>query len=1224
MTQSTLSKEPVYDFNGYTHDGITGDLVFQNRPSDLKHMVFSYNPPAGAEKLLVQHWLSDGPSGGTSFTVYNSMEGNALEAPFVRDQYFMPIPYADFPFGYFYEDVIPFDPDTGLAPRRPVSRTPYLAAQDQTTVWGFLLGEANLTVLDTDSSRMDVGLSPPHWFGRFDNTESEVRLKGARGWLPWLFLNQLQDFAPHPNLPYELYRDGAVVATGDLEGAGEFPGFNTSSIVSIPATSGDYVLKVFNDLYRVNGQRGMATVTASFDTRLDDRNPPTLLSMQVLSSSGEPTARLAPTAQGRVALSFDEVLVSVPVIEYGTGDTGDPPSWRAVQVADLGSGDYLATLPSLPNDALVSLRVTARDGAGNALEYQMVPAFKVALDAPALLSPPDGYTTSGPQIPLRWGQVDTAVDYMVQVDGVDTFDSPDLYQATVTGTQHEVSLPNGIHYWRARAGDAVLNESPWSVVRSFTLADPVVQVTEGPARDSTPAMVQSSGGRVSVVWSSCPSGCSIWHAFSHDGGDTWSGDQMLSTQQFGGYEPDIASEAGGSLWVAWHSSRLMVLDGVWTWNADIFYRTSDNNGQTWSDVTRLTTHTGDDQSPSIAQTTGGRMVAVWHSNRSGNQDLWYKTSDNGGDSWSAAMPLTQDASNDIDPDIVSLEDGELWVTWNRNARVYYVTGDGGGASWSGETQLTGCCNYRPSLAQTTEGRVWVAWHSGRDDNAAHLWNEEVLYMTTDNGGADWSTETKYTQFLGADRNVGVAAVGSGDALGLVWDSPRKGDSDIWFGIIGTLEDVNPPPSVQRVTHQPYPNPDSDDVVTFKTEVVAETPVVDVDLVWSLDGVATADLRMFDDAAHGDGLAGDGMFGVRAGPLPAGTNVQYQVRVTDSGGNVVVTPRVPASFQTLEPLVTASDILLVLDRQFPPRETDYYTTALQDLGFSYDLWETYLRGPVDVPTLDQYVNGAVIWAMPDWGYLTDPAAQEYLASYLDRGGRLFLSGQRVGDFIGFSDFYREYLHAVHVESNTDIFTLKGVTGDPVGDGLSLGIDGLGGANNQYSPSEIAPVSPAVSVFTYDDPSSPGRVAALRVDTGVYRLVHFAFGFEGINSAEMRTEVMSRVLGWLVHGSITGTVDLQYRDDDSGAKVSVVGTDISTETDSNGRYLLRGVPEGEHDIEVTMPTYLTARRTGVVAVQGQVTRLPDVLLRGGDLNMDGQVDGLDLSSVAINLGRSKSDW
>ena len=78
----------------------------------------------------------------------------------------------------------------------------------------------------------------------------------------------------------------------------------------------------------------------------------------------------------------------------------------------------------------------------------------------------------------------------------------------------------------------------------------------------------------------------------------------------------------------------------------------------------------------------------------------------------------------------------------------------------------------------------------------------------------------------------------------------------------------------------------------------------------------------------------------------------------------------------------------------------------------------------------------------------------------------------------------------------------------GDGEDT-IQGGDGAKNQYWPDEIEAISPAVPVFTYE----PGCEAALRVDTGTYKVVYFGFGFEGINSRTDRDNVMKRVLDWL---------------------------------------------------------------------------------------------------------------
>jgi hypothetical protein len=138
-----------------------------------------------------------------------------------------------------------------------------------------------------------------------------------------------------------------------------------------------------------------------------------------------------------------------------------------------------------------------------------------------------------------------------------------------------------------------------------------------------------------------------------------------------------------------------------------------------------------------------------------------------------------------------------------------------------------------------------------------------------------------------------------------------------------------------------------------------------------------------------------------------------------------------------------------------------------------------------------------------------------------------------------------LHATFKQGDTGLFALAGASGDPIGDSLALNISGGTGANNQYSKDEVDPIAPAEVVFTYqtgasamvaepirpsEAPQTPADAAmpaapagttgtigsgtaALRVDTGTYRIVYFAFGFEAINDAAMRAAVMERVIDWL---------------------------------------------------------------------------------------------------------------
>lgn len=207
-------------------------------------------------------------------------------------------------------------------------------------------------------------------------------------------------------------------------------------------------------------------------------------------------------------------------------------------------------------------------------------------------------------------------------------------------------------------------------------------------------------------------------------------------------------------------------------------------------------------------------------------------------------------------------------------------------------------------------------------------------------------------------------------------------------------------------------------------------------------------------------------------------------------------------------VPTSDVLLI-DSDGGADYERYFTDALDNLGRTCDIWESGAREVISAETLAQY--DTVIWSIPS--FTLSEWEKNACGSYLDIGGSLFITGQDIGSYLtsyGYQtdSFYQNYLHAEWVNwAYGD--TLSGQPRDPIGSGLTITIWGGDGAYNQFSTDEIEPIPPAVPVFTYE----PGCEAALRVDTGTYKLVYFGFGFEGISSQADRDEVMRRVLNWL---------------------------------------------------------------------------------------------------------------
>jgi len=210
--------------------------------------------------------------------------------------------------------------------------------------------------------------------------------------------------------------------------------------------------------------------------------------------------------------------------------------------------------------------------------------------------------------------------------------------------------------------------------------------------------------------------------------------------------------------------------------------------------------------------------------------------------------------------------------------------------------------------------------------------------------------------------------------------------------------------------------------------------------------------------------------------------------------------------------------LVVDDDGGESFEDYFTAALDSAGKSYGVWD---RGASQLTTEVADSIDLLIWNA-GWAFPTlDADDKLFLANHLDNGKALFLSGQDIGwelnDPLGSPDpvWYETYLHANYIRDDTNIMWVYGVSDDPITNGLDLYIDGGTGASNQDYPDEIEPLDgDATQILNYQD--TPGTFgAAIRSTDSVTgaRVVYLGFGFEGIDNAQDRHDLLVPAVRWL---------------------------------------------------------------------------------------------------------------
>jgi hypothetical protein len=216
-------------------------------------------------------------------------------------------------------------------------------------------------------------------------------------------------------------------------------------------------------------------------------------------------------------------------------------------------------------------------------------------------------------------------------------------------------------------------------------------------------------------------------------------------------EPAILQTKEGNIWLVWRHEDLQ-----------LYYKISNDNGNTWS-ASHYLTDWGNNLSPSIIQTSDGRIWVVWCGDRNGWY-IFYRVTSNDGKNWSPIQKIETSMPHSVHPAVIETMDRKLWIFWGD-----YVTGNDGGKSWSSIKRPFATLPFNSSLCQTSDGRLWVVGWTG----------SHAAYSVSDDNGHTWSSKV----YIGKASSGAVApeVVQSSDGkIWITWHSNHGGNEDIYY------------------------------------------------------------------------------------------------------------------------------------------------------------------------------------------------------------------------------------------------------------------------------------------------------------------------------------------------------------------------------------------------------------------------------------------------------------
>jgi len=213
----------------------------------------------------------------------------------------------------------------------------------------------------------------------------------------------------------------------------------------------------------------------------------------------------------------------------------------------------------------------------------------------------------------------------------------------------------------------------------------------------------------------------IYYKTSTDNGENWSSDVRLTNGDSNNYWP-VVSVNGDNIHVVW------TLDYY-----EIYYKTSTDNGENWSSDVRLTKGGFHSEYP-VVSVNGDNIHVVWYDHRDENWEIYYKRSTDNGENWSSDVRLTNNSSYSYWPTI-AVNGDNIHVVWhddrNGNYEIYYKTSTNNGKNWSSDVRLTNddSTSYWPTIA-VNGNNIHVVWHDYRGGNweiyYKQLLNQETI------------------------------------------------------------------------------------------------------------------------------------------------------------------------------------------------------------------------------------------------------------------------------------------------------------------------------------------------------------------------------------------------------------------------------------------------------------------------------------------------------------------
>jgi len=295
------------------------------------------------------------------------------------------------------------------------------------------------------------------------------------------------------------------------------------------------------------------------------------------------------------------------------------------------------------------------------------------------------------------------------------------------------------------------------------------RLTSNSGYSSVPIICTDSNNHIHTVWEDdTPGNLEIFYKRSTDGGTTWV-TKRLTYNSGDSYLPSMAVDSNNYLHVLWGDET--------TGDSELYYKKSTDGGTTWI-TKRLTYNSGSSSAPTVAVDSSNHIHILWQDYTPGNMEIYYKRSTDGGVIWTTQR-LTWNSGDSGAPSIIVDSDNNLHVVWfdysPGDSEIYYKRSTDGGTTWT-TRRLTwnSGMSLIPDIDVDSDNHLHVVWCDNTTPG-----NYEIYYKRSLDAGGTWGSTERITWNPLNSFSPKIAR-DSNNNLHVVWDDLTPGNWEIYY------------------------------------------------------------------------------------------------------------------------------------------------------------------------------------------------------------------------------------------------------------------------------------------------------------------------------------------------------------------------------------------------------------------------------------------------------------